>query len=103
MGAAEKAVVFTESRKTQAYLKRFLEANGYAGQVITFSGTNADPDCSRVYEAWLAENQDSGRISGSRAIDMRHAIIDHFQRKAKVMIATEAAGEGINLQFCSLL
>jgi superfamily II DNA/RNA helicase len=41
--------------------------------------------------------------SGSRAIDMRHAIIDRFQRNAKVMIATEAATEGINLQFCSLL
>jgi SNF2 family DNA or RNA helicase len=103
MGAAEKAVVFTESRKTQAYLKSFLEANGYAGQVITFSGTNTDPDCARVYEQWLAANQDTGKLSGSRAIDIRHAIIDHFQNEAKVMIATEAAGEGINLQFCSLM
>lgn len=103
MGAAEKAVVFTESRKTQAYLKSFLEANGYAGQVVTFSGTNRDPDSARIYEQWLAANQESGKLSGSRAIDIRHAIIDHFRHKAKVMIATEAAGEGINLQFCSLL
>jgi len=103
MGAAQKAVVFTESRKTQEYLKGFLEANGYAGQVVTFSGTNRDPDSARIYEQWLAENQNTGMTSGSRAIDIRHAIIDHFQHKAKVMIATEAAGEGINLQFCSLM
>ena len=103
MGAATKAVVFTESRRTQEYLKRFLEANGYAGQVVTFSGTNRDPDSARIYEQWLAENQNTGKLSGSRAIDIRHAIIDHFQRNAKVMIATEAAGEGINLQFCSLM
>ena len=103
MGAAQKAVVFTESRRTQEYLKRFLEANGYADQVVTFSGTNNDPDSARIYERWLAANQHTGKISGSRAIDIRHAIIDEFQHKAKVMIATEAAGEGINLQFCSLL
>ena len=103
MGAAQKAVIFTESRRTQEYLKQFLEANGYADQVVTFSGTNQDPDSARIYEQWLAHNQNTGKLSGSRAIDIRHAIIDHFQNKAKVMIATEAAGEGINLQFCSLM
>jgi len=103
MGADQKAVIFTESRRTQEYLKQFLEANGYADQVVTFSGTNRDPDSARIYEQWLDENQNTGKLSGSRAIDIRHAIIDHFQSKAKVMIATEAAGEGINLQFCSLM
>ena len=34
MGAACKAVIFTESRRTQDYLARYLEALGYAGKVI---------------------------------------------------------------------
>ncbi len=103
MQANQKAVIFTESRRTQQYLKDFLEANGYAGEVVTFSGTNRDSDLHEIYENWLKENQQTNRITGSRAIDIRHAIIDHFQKHAKIMIATEAAGEGINLQFCSLM
>lgn len=32
MGAQQKAVIFTESRRTQDWLKQFLEGNGYLGQ-----------------------------------------------------------------------
>ena len=103
VGAAEKAVIFTESRRTQDYLKTFLEANGYRGQVVTYSGTNRGPDTTAIYERWLEKNRETGQISGSRPIDIRHALIDHFQHNAKILIATEAGGEGINLQFCSLL
>ena len=103
MGAAEKALVFTESRRTQTHLKDFLEANGYAGQVVTFSGTNNSPEATEIYKNWVAANQDSGKISGAKPIDMRHALVDHFESSAKIMIATEAASEGFYLQFCSLL
>ncbi|MFC1814392.1 SNF2-related protein [Thermodesulfobacteriota bacterium] len=103
MGAAQKSVIFTESRRTQAYLKGFLEANGYAGTVLTFNGTNRDSDSTVIYNEWLAANKDTGRVSGSRPIDIRTAIIDRFSDSAKVMIATEAGAEGINLQFCSLV
>jgi len=34
---------------------------------------------------------------------MRAALVDHFKHSAKIMIATEAAAEGVNLQFCSLV
>ncbi len=34
---------------------------------------------------------------------MRTAIIDYFKYNAQIMIATEAAAEGVNLQFCSFL
>lgn len=34
LGANEKAVIFTESRRTQAYLREFLERNGYAGKIV---------------------------------------------------------------------
>lgn len=98
-----KAVVFTESRRTQAYLRQFLEANGYAGKVLTFNGTNTDPDSVSLYQGWLAENKDSGRATGSRAVDLRTAIIDRFRDSAEILIATEAAAEGINLQFCAMI
>ena len=103
IGAAEKAVVFTESRRTQRFLRDFLESNGYAGRVVTFNGTNREPESTRIYERWLEKNRDTGRVSGSRPIDMRTAIIEHFRDNASVLIATEAAAEGINLQFCSLV
>ncbi|HRH98907.1 MAG TPA: SNF2-related protein, partial [Prosthecobacter sp.] len=98
-----KVVVFTESRRTQAYLRQFLEANGYAGKVLTFNGTNTDPDSVSLYQSWLAENQDSGRATGSRSVDLRTAIIDRFRDSAEILIATEAAAEGINLQFCAMI
>ena len=43
------------------------------------------------------------KITGSRTADMRAALVDHFKNDARIMIATEAAAEGINLQFCSLV
>ena len=103
MGAAKKAVIFTESRRTQQFLKDFLEANGYAGRIVTFSGTNTDPESRRIYEKWLETNVSTGRITGNKQIDIRTALIEHFRDHADIMIATEAGAEGINLQFCSLV
>lgn len=102
-GAARKAVLFTESRRTQEYLKTFLEANGYSGQVVLFNGTNNSAEATAIYENWLARNKDSGRSSGSRAIDVRTALIEFFRDDSSIFIATEAASEGVNLQFCSLV
>lgn len=101
--APRKAVVFTESRRTQAFLRQFLESNGYAGKVLTFNGTNSDPDSVAVYQSWLAANQKTGRVTGSRSVDLRTAIIDRFKDSSEVLIATEAAAEGINLQFCAMI
>lgn len=98
-----KAVIFTESRRTQAYLRQFLEGNGYAGKVLTFNGTNTDPDSADLYQTWLAQHKDTGRATGSRAVDIRTAIIDRFRESAEILIATEAAAEGINLQFCAMI
>lgn len=102
-GAARKALIFTESRRTQDYLKTFLEAHGYAGQVVLFNGTNGGPEATAIYERWVERNRDTGRASGSRAVDVRTALIEHFRDDATIMIATEAAAEGVNLQFCSLV
>lgn len=103
MGANRKALIFTESRRTQEYVQNFLEANGYAGKIVLFNGSNTDPESRKVYERWILRNETSGRVSGSRPIDIRTALVEHFRDQADIMIATEAAAEGVNLQFCSLV
>ncbi|MCB1702460.1 MAG: DEAD/DEAH box helicase [Halioglobus sp.] len=103
MGAPRKAVIFTESRRTQAYLSQYLEARGFLGKTVTFSGTNNDSTCKAIYQRWLAANVDSDQVTGSPAVDRRTALIDHFRDDAEILIATEAAAEGVNLQFCSLV
>ena len=102
-GAAQKALIFTESRRTQEYLASYLESCGFAGQIVRFSGTNKGPETTAIYENWLKHNADSGRITGSRDIDIRAALIEHFRDNAQIMIATEAVAEGVSLQFCSLV
>ena len=103
MQAPRKALIFTESRRTQDYLKSFLEANGYAGRIVVFNGSNADPESNAIYTRWLHANEGTGRISGSKTADKRNALIEHFRDSADIMLATEAAAEGVNLQFCSLV
>lgn len=41
-GGQRKAVIFTESVRTQRYLAELLEHNGYAGQVALLNGSNSD-------------------------------------------------------------
>ena len=101
MGAQRKALIFTESRRTQDYLRDFLERNGFANQIVTFSGTNSDRRAQDIYQRWLVDPKSAEQVTGSRAIDVRAALIDEFRDHASIMIATEAAAEGVNLQFCS--
>ena len=103
LGAPRKAVIFTESRQTQTYLYDLLVANGYDGQVATINGANNQPHHAEIYRRWLAEHQGTDRVTGSRAIDMKAAIVDNFRDEATILVATEAAAEGVNLQFCSLV
>lgn len=103
MGANRKALIFTESRRTQEYLRNFLEANGYGGQIVLFNGTNADPQSRQIIDRWIEANAGTGRVTSSRTVDSRTALIEHFRDNATIMIATEAASEGVNLQFCSLV
>jgi superfamily II DNA/RNA helicase len=56
-----------------------------------------------IYRRWLERNKEVGCITGNRSADTRAAIIDPFRDSATIMIATEAAAEGVNLQFCSLV
>ena len=99
----QKALIFTESRRTQEYLFRILDQTEFAGKVMLFNGTNNDAGSKEIYRRWLEKNQDTDRISGSPGADMRAALVENFRDDAAIMIATEAAAEGINLQFCNLV
>ncbi len=103
LGAAQKAVIFTESTRTQKYLLNVLESSDYEGKVVLFNGSNSDPGSKEIYKKWLSKHQNTDKITGSPSADMRAALVDHFKNDAVILIATEAAAEGINLQFCSLV
>lgn len=99
----QKAIIFTESRRTQQFLFDYLESNGFKDKVVLFNGTNTDPKSKEIYKAWLEKHKDSDRVTGSKTADMKQAIVDYFKEEASIMIATEAGSEGINLQFCNIL
>ncbi len=71
----EKVLVFTESRDTMEYLVRNMAGWGYS--VNTIHGAMPSK-----------ERKDAEAV---------------FRDKTRVMVATEAAGEGINLQFCHIM
>ncbi|MFB2623984.1 helicase-related protein [Methanothermobacter marburgensis] len=71
----EKILIFSESKDTVDYLLEKIESWGYS--VCT--------------------------IHGGMSMDERIAAEDDFRRNKQVMVATEAAGEGINLQFCHIM
>jgi len=75
-GWPEKAVVFTEFRRTQDYLARLLESRGYSVTCL------------------------SGDVSGT---ERRAALVEAFRDKSQILLMTEAGAEGLNLQFCNLV
>lgn len=101
--APKKALIFTESKRTQAYLLKLLAQSAYAGQTVMFNGSNDSEQSRAIYTAWLQRHAGTDHITGSRTADTRAALVEHFRDSAQIMIATEAGAEGINLQFCSLV
>lgn len=78
----EKFIIFTEHRDTAHFLVRRLEGLGFTGQVA--------------------------RIDGGMNYLQREQQVEFFRRPidqggARYLVATDAAGEGINLQFCWLM
>ena len=103
IGAPRKAVIFTESRRTQSHLLDLLSRNGYDGQVVMMNGSNADPISREIHARWLERHAGTDLPSGSRTADTKAAIVEEFRDRATILIATESAAEGVNLQFCSLV
>jgi superfamily II DNA or RNA helicase len=75
-GWPDKAVVFTEFRRTQDYLARLLASKGYSVTCL------------------------SGDVSGT---ERRAALVEEFRGKSQILLMTEAGAEGLNLQFCNLV
>lgn len=71
----EKVIIFTESKDTLDYLERRILSWGYS--VTT--------------------------IHGSMRLEDRINAEGVFKQEKQILVATEAAGEGINLQFCHLM
>lgn len=78
----EKAIIFTEHRDTLSYLVRKLEGKGLTGKVASIHG---------------------GMDFAAREEQIAFFRKDHHADGAQYLIATDAAGEGINLQFCWLM
>ena len=70
--AQDKVIIFTEYRATQIYLQWYLHSKGITSVLF------------------------NGKFNKNKRDYMKHL----FKEKAQVLIATEAGGEGINLQFC---
>ena len=104
LGANQKALIFTESTRTQQYLFDRLSQEKYGGKILLFNGNNNDELSGHIYRSWVDDKNNTGKISHSRSVDIRNALVDAFRSDDyQIMIATEAAAEGINLQFCSMV
>ena len=107
LGAAKKAIVFTESRRTQEYLLKLLAGTEHGPGVVLFNGSNNDTKAKEIYSKWIERHAGTDRVTGSRTADTRAALVDYFRDESgkggSIMIATEAGAEGINLQFCSMV
>lgn len=99
-GIAQKAVVFTESKRTQKYIAEELRKSGYSEEdILLFNGGFDDAMSKEIYQAWQAKNY--GNANYGRSVEYKHAIVDYFRENAKILICTDAGSEGLNLQFCN--
>lgn len=103
LGAARKAVIFTESRRTQDWLAGVLEEGGYGGQLVLINGSNTHRGAVAAHKAYVQRHRGTDRITGIKAVDTRAALVEAFRTEGTILLATEAASEGVNLQFCSLV
>jgi SNF2 family DNA or RNA helicase len=84
----QKVIIYTEHRDTLDFLTRRLEGMGYAGQVAYIHGGLGFEERDAQVERFRAPHDDDA--SGERG-------------GARFFIGTDAAAEGINLQFCGIL
>ena len=70
-----KILIFTEFRSTQKMLANYLKNKGY--RIAT--------------------------INGSQDLDERKVALTDFKNNAQILVATDAAGESLNMQFCNII
>lgn len=96
----QKAVIFTESTRTQDYLSTLLRDAKIS--FTQFNGSNSSPKARKAFEIWRKENPESASV-GSSSANIRQALIEDFKKNTQVFLTTEAGAEGINLQFCNIV
>ena len=69
LGGQKKAVIFTESCRTQQYLNDLLTKQGYNGRIVLLNGSNADAQSQKIYRDWVEKHKNTARISGSKPAD----------------------------------
>ena len=74
----EKAVIFTESKRTLEYLEQLLSQHGFEGKICKLTGDAGTPEA-------------------------RRELVRQFKEEKQILLMTEAGAEGLNLQFCNLL
>jgi hypothetical protein len=102
-----RAVIFTESLVTQAYLRDLLvDRGGFQPEAITvFRGTNDSTRAADAVRHWQREIGDA-LLHGqrpSRSVAVRLALVHEFRTRSQVFISTEAGAKGLNLQFCDTI
>lgn len=103
-GGNRKAVIFTEFLQTQQHLSELIENKPeFKKRTVMINGANLNSQAEKIYRDWLKVNRSSPHFRNSPNIDRKTALLDHFEKHADILIATEAAAEGLNLQFCSLV
>lgn len=102
IGANEKVLIFTESRRTQDFLYETLKNDGYDG-VLLYNGSNNDVESKKIYNEWINRPENAEKRTNNKDLNMRSAILDEFKNNGTILISTEAGSEGLNLQFCSLV
>ena len=79
-GWPQKAVIFTEFRRTQDYVITALEEFGLSleNDIVIFNGSSGDAES-------------------------RKKLVEEFRDNKKIFLTTEAGAEGLNLQFANLI
>ena len=70
-----KILIFTEFRTTQKMLFEFFKSKGYRGTII----------------------------HGGQDLDERKRALVQFKNEVQILVATDAAGESLNMQFCHIV
>lgn len=96
----EKAVIFTESTRTQEYLSGLLRDAKITHTL--FNGSNNSPEARQAFDNWKKEFPEAASM-GSFSANMRQALIHEFKTQTQVLLTTEAGSEGLNLQFCNII
>ena len=95
-----KAVVFTESTRTQKYLVSLLQKNSIT--FTEFNGANNSEKARHTYRKW-AKRFPEAASKGSINANVRQALVNEFKTETQVFLTTEAGAEGLNLQFCNVV